>query len=303
MKNWDKLRLFTVVAERGSFSDAARQLNMSQPALSRQIRALEDELGLKLFHRHARGTVLSHDGKILFARTSEFSTAIEATQRRMSESGDEVKGRLTVTTTMTFGSQWLVPRLQSFHDAYPQVELEILLSDQEISLTEGAAEMAVRFHETAHADDIQRQMMQIWHRLYASPDYLERYGTPKTAADLDHHRLISYGDATRPMPIKDVNWVLTQGRPAKDPRKPMLSINNVHGILRAVETGLGIAALPEYIVGLSEDVVPVLPEILGPTFDVFIVYPSALKGAKRIRAFRDFLFEEAKRYRAEDAAA
>ncbi|MEM6683144.1 MAG: LysR family transcriptional regulator [Pseudomonadota bacterium] len=302
MKNWDKLRLFTVVAERGSFSDAARHLNMSQPALSRQIRALEDELDLRLFHRHARGAVLSHDGEILFARTAEFSKAIEATRRRMSESGDGVKGQLTVTMTMTFGSQWLVPRLHRFHDAYPDVELELLLSDSDLSVGEGVAEMAVRFHSAAHADDIQRPMMSISHRLYASPDYIARHGQPVHVADLDHHRLITYGP-TAAVPIKDVNWVLTIDRDDKHPRKPMLKINNVHGILRAVRAGLGIAALPEYIVSPLDDVVPVLPELIGPTFQSYIVYPSALKNAKRVKAFRDFLVDEARRYRADAEAA
>lgn len=296
MKDWDKLRLFTTVAEAGSFSEGARALNMSQPALSRQIRALEEELGLQLLHRHARGTVLTHDGEMLFARTSDFAHAIEATQRRMSESGDTVKGRLTVTMTVTFGSQWVVPRLQAFHDAYPEVELEIMLSDTDLSVGEGMAEMAVRFHSAAHADDIQRPLMSIAHRLYASPDYIKRHGMPRTLADLDTHRLVTYGPSA-PSPIKDVNWILTMGRPAKSPRKPVLTINNVYGVLRAVRAGLGIAALPEYIVGDTDDIRTILPDVSGPTFGSYIVYPSALKNAKRIRAFRDFMLDEAKRYR------
>jgi DNA-binding transcriptional LysR family regulator len=302
MKDWDKLRLFTTVADSGSFTEAARTLNMSQPALSRQVRALEDELGLKLFHRHARGTVLTHDGEILYGRTSDFSKAIESTRRRMSETGDRVKGQLTVTMTMTFGTQWVVPRLHRFHDAYPDVELELILSDTDLSVGEGVAEMAVRFHSAAHADDIQRPMMSISHRLYASPSYVERHGMPKSIADLDNHRVITYGPAA-PTPIKDVNWVLSIGRPPKSPRKPMLTINNVYGIFRAVRAGLGIAALPEYIVSFTEDIMPVLPEVTGPTFGSYIVYPSALKNAKRIKAFRDFLLEEAQGYRASLEAA
>lgn len=302
MKDWDKLRLFTTVADSGSFSEAARTLGMSQPALSRQIRALEEELSLKLFHRHARGTVLTHDGEILYGRTSDFSKAIESTRRRMSETGDRVKGKLTVTMTMTFGTQWLVPRLQRFHDAYPDVELEVILSDADVSVGEGVAEMAIRFHTAAHADDIQRPLMNIAHRLYASPAYVERNGMPQSVVDLDNHRLITYGRAA-PTPIKDVNWVLDIGRPDKSQRKPMLTINNVYGIFRAVRAGLGIAALPEYIVGFTEDIMPVLPDVTGPTFGSYIVYPSALKNAKRIKAFRDFLLHEAGQYRKDVQAA
>lgn len=295
MKDWDKLRLFTTVADSGSFSEAARTLNMSQPALSRQIRGLEDELELKLFHRHARGTVLTHDGEILYARTSDFTRAIESTRRRMSETGDIVKGRLTVTATVSFGTQWVVPRLHAFHEAYPEVELEMVLSDTDMSVGEGIAEMAIRFHSAAHADDIQRPLMNIAHRLYASPEYVARHGAPQSIEDLDNHRLITYGEAA-PSPIKDVNWILSIGRPNNSPRKPMLTINNVHGILRAARAGLGIAALPEYIVSFTEDIVPVMPDLTGPTFSSYIVYPSAMKNAKRIRAFRDFLIDETKKF-------
>lgn len=295
MKDWDKLRLFTTVADSGSFSEAARTLNMSQPALSRQIRGLEDELDLKLFHRHARGTVMTHDGEILYARTSDFARAIESTRRRMSEAGDTVKGRLTVTATVSFGTQWIVPRLHRFHDAYPDVELEMILSDTDLNVGEGVAEMAIRFHSAAHADDIQRPLMNVAHRLYASPAYVARHGAPSSIEDLDNHRLITYGPAA-PSPIKDVNWILSIGKPDGSARKPMLTINNVHGILRAVRAGLGIAALPEYIVSFTEDIVPVIPDLVGPTFSSYIVYPSAMKNAKRIRAFRDFMLGETKRF-------
>lgn len=298
MQDWDKLRLFTVVADKGSFSEAARTLNMSQPALSRQVRALEEELGLQLLHRHARGTVLTHDGEMLYDRTSDFAKVVESTRRRMSESGDSVRGQLTVTMTMSFGTQWVVPRLERFQEAYPDVELELLLSDENLSVGEGDAEMAVRFNTSAHADDIQRPLMKLAHKLYACPSYLKQHGHPQSLDELDGHRLITYGPHT-PDPIKDVNWILTIGRATNEPRKSNLMINNVPGIRRAVTAGLGIAALPEYIVGQTDRIVPILPEVKGPDFQSYIIYPSALKNARRIKAFRDFLMSEAKAFRAE----
>ncbi|MGD1956256.1 MAG: LysR family transcriptional regulator [Sphingomonadales bacterium] len=292
MQDWDRLRLFTLVADSGSFSEAARKLDISQPALSRQIRALEKELDVQLFHRHARGTVLTHDGQTLYAETSSFSKSIETTRRDLSESGAEVRGQLTVTMTMGFGTQWLVPRLEAFHDAYPDLELDLVLSDSDISLGEGDAEMAIRFHSAAHADDIQRPLMPIKYRLYAGPHYIDRHGEPKKIADLAHHRIITYGPMVS-APNKNVNWLLSNGRPPGQPRKPILTINNVHGIRRAVMTGLGIASLPEYIVSHTEDIVEVLHDVEGPEFQAYVVYPLAMKNARRIQAFRDFLLKEA----------
>ncbi|MEO0413080.1 MAG: LysR family transcriptional regulator [Pseudomonadota bacterium] len=300
MQDWDKLRLFTVVAEKGSFSEGARALNMSQPALSRQVRALETELGLQLFHRHARGTVLTHDGEMLYARTSDFAKIVESTRRRMSESGESVRGQLTVTMTMSFGTQWIVPRLHKFQESYPDVELELLLSDADLSVGEGDAEMAVRFNPSAHADDIQRPLMTLAHKLYASRAYLADHGLPKDLDDLDHHRLVTYGPHT-PAPIRDVNWILSIGRPGNEPRKSHLMINNVPGIRRAVMSGLGVAALPEYIVSPDDGLVCILPNIKGPDFQSYVVYPSALKNARRIKAFRGFLMDEAKLFRASTA--
>lgn len=298
MQDWDKLRLFTAVADRGSFSEAARSLNMSQPALSRQIRALEEELGLKLFHRHARGTVLTHDGEMLYARTADFAKIIESTRRRMSESGESVRGQLTVAMTMSFGTQWLVPRLPRFQEAYPDVELELYLSDGDITVGEGEAEMAIRFQPSTHADDIQRPMMTLVHKIYASQDYIDQHGAPQTVDDLDHHRLISYGPHT-PAPIRNVDWILGLGRPPNQPRASSLMINNVPGIRRAVQAGLGIAAMPEYIVSDTPDLVPILQAVNGPDFQSYIIYPSALKRARRIQAFRDFMLKEAAQFRAE----
>lgn len=295
--DWDKLRLFHAVVEAGSLTEAGRKLGMSQPALSRQIRSLEEQTGSALFHRHARGIVLTHDGERLAAATKGFADRIEAATREIAESGQYARGPLNVTTTVSFGSLWIVPHLPRFFSHYPEMKINLVLSDSELDLATRQAEVAIRFQAPSQADLIQRPLVKVQHNLYASKRYVEAHGVPKTVEDLDNHPLITYGQDV-PLPIQDVNWILTAGA-EEGLREPVLTVNNIYGVAQAVRKNIGIAALPDYLARHEEDLVRVLPDVQGPTFQTYFVYPSELKGSRRVQVFRDFLFEEVSNFEAE----
>ncbi len=285
--DWEKLRLFDLVAEAGSITEAARRLHMSQPALSRQIGALEDAIGAKLFHRHARGLAMTHEGEQLRATTHEMQERLERTRQAIDASRDRPTGEIRLTTTVSFGSTWLARQLGDFLDLYPDIQINMQLFDHDADLAKREADVAIRFHLPLQSELVQKPLFPIRHYLCASPDYLARHGAPATIADLDQHRLIAYGDAA-PDFLKGINWALELGHES-DPRRAALTINNSFGVLQAVEAGAGIAALPSYLIKFSNKVRVVLPAVEGPIFRTYFTYPVELRKSLRVAALRDFL--------------
>ncbi len=288
--DWDRLRIFHTVAESGSFTSAGAQLNVSQSAVSRQIRALEDSLNVSLFTRHARGLVLTQEGQELFETARDVVQRIDETERRLMESRERPSGRLRVTTMVTFGAVWLTPHLEQFVLEYPEIDLKVILDDEDLDLSAGAADVAIRLHEPQQADLIQRPLATFHNHIYASPEYLARKGTPVTTADLDMHDLITFGVSAAPV-IKGLNWLLEVGKETHK-RSPRLEVNNLYGILHAVEAGMGLAVLPDYLVHNRQKLVRVLPDVEGLRFNSYFCYPPELRGSLRVALFRDFLIRQ-----------
>ncbi len=279
--------MFHAVAEAGSFTHAGDVLNLSQSAVSRQISALEEALQVPLFHRHARGLILTEQGESLNRTVREVFAKLAMTEALLTESKEKPAGRLKVTTTMGFGSAWLAPRLHAFLDQYPDVTMQLLLDDTDLDLAMREADVAIRLHAPKQPDLVQRHLMSMeWH-VCASPDYLKRYGTPARPEDLDDHRLILFG-TYRP-PVEDVNWLAEIGRKPGPPRRAVLEVNSLQGMLMAIRSGLGIAAVPDYAGLNTEGLVRVLPDVKAPKVDVYFVYPEELRNSKRVAVFRDFL--------------
>jgi DNA-binding transcriptional LysR family regulator len=290
--DWDKLKTFHFSAETGSLTAAAEKLSLSQSAVSRQIAALEDQIGVPLFQRHARGLILTGPGKALWELTRDIAQTAASAERILKDAREKVMGDLIVTAPIAFGSQWLAPRLVHFTDAFPECKLQLLLDDREYDLLKLEAECAVRLWAASHADLIQRKILSVHVSLYAAPAYLQRHGTPKKLDDLDTHRIIAF-QKNAMTPLRELDWAARAGRDDDSPRTPLLEINNVYGMLRAVESGLGIASLPDYMARYNPNLVKVLPDHAGPSFDVYFIYPSDLKRSRRIMAFRNFLVEQA----------
>jgi len=286
--DWDKLRVFHAVAEAGSFTHAGESLNLSQSAVSRQISALEESLGVPLFHRHARGLILTEQGELLHRTARDVFAKLSMTEAMLTESKETPKGPLKVTTTVAFGSTWLTPRIQEFLSIYPDIQLTLLIDDTELDLAMREADIAIRMNTPRQPDLIQRHLMSIRFHIYAHQSYIKKRGMPKTAAELVDHDVIAYPPDAR-APIPNVNWIFEVGEGVARTRRPALQVNSMYAIYRAVESGLGIAALPDFLVENARDLVRVLPELTGPKVDAYFVYAEELRHSKRIAVFRDFL--------------
>lgn len=289
--DWDKLRVFHAVAQAGSFTHAGETLNLSQSAVSRQIGGLEESLGVPLFHRHARGLILTEQGELLHGAVRDIFAKLAITEAKIADSRERPQGPLKITTTVAFGTLWLTPRMREFLQAYPEVAVGIILDDGELDLSMRQADVAIRMNPPRQPDLVQRHLLTMRYHVYAAPEYLARRGIPKDVEDLDNHSIIIYGDDTRP-PVSRVNWLLEVGAHPDRPRRPTLKVNNIYGILRAVQSGIGIAALPDYLSREASNLVEILPELGGPTFDAYFVYPEELRNSKRIAVFRDFLLQK-----------
>lgn len=287
MFDWDKLRIFHAVAEAGSLTAAGERLGVTQSALSRQIRSLEEDLATPLFTRHARGLVLTQEGRELYNTAHDVLLRIEGTARSIQEAKGEARGLLRVTSMLTFGSVWLPTYVRRFLEMHPNLNIELCLTDEELDLATGQADVSIRLSRPEQADLIARPLMTFHAHIYASRDYLEKRGTPMTPRDLDYHDLISF-NSRGDTPIKGLDWLVRVGSEAKS-RVPRLRIDNLYGVLHAVEAGNGIAVLPDYLVGDRPNMVRILPQIEGTHYDAWYCYASELRGSPRVRLFYEFL--------------
>ncbi len=286
--DWDKLRVFHAVAEAGSFTRAGDSLNLSQSAVSRQISGLESSLKVPLFHRHARGLILTEQGEMLYRTAHEILAKVAMAEAQLSESTERPQGPLRITTTVAFGSVWLTSRIKDFLVLYPDIDVTLVLADTELDLSMRQADVAIRMMPPRQPDLIQRHLMTMRYHVFAAPEYLKKHGMPKTPEDLDNHRIVVFGeDAHQPVP--NLNWLLEAGTRPSRKRQAALKVNSTYAIFRAVQSGLGLGALPDYMSRESGNLVKVLPELRGPTVDTFFVYAEELRHSKRIGVFRDYL--------------
>ena len=294
--DWDKLKTFHAAAQAGSLTKAAERLGLSQSAVSRQIAALEEDLGITLFHRHARGLIPTEPGNLLNDAAHEIAAKVALAEAKVLDARDEPSGELKVTAPTALGAMWLAPRLAEFQASYPSIHIRLMLDDHELDLAGLEAEVGIRPWPSTQNDLVQRKLLGVRQHLYASQDYIARRGAPANAEDLDNHAIIYYGPPQL-APIPGLDWAAKAGRPeGAEPRPAVIEVNTIYGVTKTVQAGMGIAALPDYVARENPNLVRVLPDLQGPEFEVFFVYPSELRGSRRIIAFRDFLIEQARRW-------
>ncbi|QFT60239.1 Glycine cleavage system transcriptional activator [Sulfitobacter sp. THAF37] len=291
--DWDKLRIFHAVADAGSLTHAGDKLNLSQSAVSRQIRGLEEQLNTNLFHRHARGLILTEQGELLFDATRSMTKRVDAATARIRDSEEEVFGQLRVTTTTGFGTLWLAPRMPKLYEKYPDLSVDLMLEERVLDLPMREADVAIRMKEPSQADLIRKKLMMIRMCLYATPAYLDINGTPKQIEDLQDHRLICQNTDSAQVAA---GQNLVQQIMLNDVRS-LLTVNNYFGVLQGVLHDLGIGVLPDYLVQDFPNLVQVLPDTESADVPVFLAYPEELRQSKRVAAFRDFVQDEIITYR------
>jgi len=287
--DWDKLKIFHAVTQAGSFTKAAETLNLSQSAISRQIQSLEYELKCSLYERHARGLSLTDNGEILYKTANEVISKIKDVESNLMDKKDKPSGKIIVTTVVGFGGIWLTPRIQEFMEKNPDIEVELIVTDQELDLSTREADIAIWMRQPKQLNYIQKKIIDINYHIYGSSKYLEKNGVPRSVKDLDKHKLITYGRGT-PSPLSQKEWILKVGTKSK--RKSVMKVNNIYSLLLAVDSGVGLAALPDYMVIGKPGLVKVLGEVNGPKYEAHFVYPQSLKNVARVQAFRDFIFNK-----------
>ena len=289
--DWDKLKIFHAVAEAGSFTNATINLNLSQSAISRQIQSLEQDLKVQLFERHARGLTLTENGEYVYKTAHEVISKLKEVETSLGDQKNKPTGKLTITTVRSFGTHWLTPRIQEFMNLNPEIEVELIFDDKELDLSTRQADIGIFMRRPKQLNYIQKKLIDIKYFVYGSNKYLEKYGMPKTIADLNKHKFISFGKGA-PSPVYNPDWALKLGVKDGKKRKSIMKVNSVMGLLLAVETGVGLAALPEYLVSNSNNVIKVLPNSEGPITEAHFVYPQSLKNNARVTAFRNFLYSK-----------
>ena len=291
--DWDKLRIFHAVADAGSLTHAGDSLRLSQSAVSRQIRGLEDQLGVTLFHRHARGLILTEQGELLFNATSEMARKLDMAEARIRDSEDHVMGELKVTAATGFGTLWLVPRLNKLYAMYPDLKVNLILEERVLDLPMREADVAIRMKEPSQSDLIRRRLLNIRMRLYATRSYLTDAGRPMSMPDLARHRLICQDPA---VPQVAAGKLLVQQLLEQSPRS-LLMVNNYFGVLQAVLSDVGIGVLPDYLTADFPELVRVFDDVESGEVPVFLAFPEELRSSRRVIAFRDFVVDEIQAYR------
>ena len=289
--DWDKLKIFYSVAEAGSFTKATINLNLSQSAISRQILSLENELKTKLFERHARGLSLTDNGEYLFKTAHEVISKLKEVESAFTEKKNKPNGKLTVTTVVSFGTTWLTPRIQEFMKLYPEVEIELIFDDKELDLNTREADVGIWMRRPKKLNYIHKKLIDINYHIYGSNKYLEEHGFPKTVNELNKHKFISYGRGA-PSPVFNPDWALKLGMKEGKKRKPVMKVNSVYGLLLAVQSGVGLASLPDYITNSIPNITKVMSNVEGPMTEAFFVYPESLKSVARLKVFRNFLYSK-----------
>lgn len=288
--DWDRLHTFYEVARGCNIKEGAQRLNLSQSAVSRQISDLERRSDLKLFHRHARGILLTEQGEILYKAVEKVFNTLKVTEAQLEQTRDKPQGILTLTTPRSFGTEWLMPRIKRFRSLYPDIQLRIYLKDGELDLGMREADVAIVFGKPQHTDVIQRQIMTVDHGIYASKNYLRNHGRPEHEADLDHHNLIGFGNWEKP--YSEVDWLLSLGQSRGARREPAMRVNGIKAIYNAVLADQGIATIPGYIIDPHDPIERILPQCQGPVLPAYFLYAEELRNSKKIQVLRDYIIEE-----------
>ena len=291
--DWDKLKVFHAAAEAGSFTHAGEQLGLSQSAVSRQVSALEQELSVSLFHRHARGLILTEQGDLLFRTAHDVFMQLQAARAKLTDSRERPSGELKIQTPPALGINWLIPRLHEFTALYPEIRISMIVTDEDLDLSMREADVAIRTRKPTQPDLIQRKLFSIGIHAYCAPEYIKRFGTPRT---LDAHRIIMLSDGQVAPQLQNRSWLIDAGRNGSGPREAYFKVNNILGLVRACQQGLGIAALPDYLVEDNYRLVQLFGESDSIQLDTYFVYPEELKTVARVQVFRDFVVSKAQRW-------
>jgi DNA-binding transcriptional LysR family regulator len=287
MDRFHELKVMLAVAETGGFAKAAARLNSSPPAVTRAIAGLEARLGVEIFTRTTRRVHLTETGRVLAERARLVLADLEAAEREASGEAALPTGQLTITASVTMGRYILPPIISTFLDAHPRVTVRAVLLDWVVNLVEEGIDVALRVGQLPDSSMMSRAVGEVRRLLVASPDYLERRGTPRAPADLKLHSIIAFSGL---MPKGE--WTYAGERStSRISLQPRFEINDAAAAIGSAEAGDGITIALSYMVAKQVRegrLVPVLERFAPPAVPVQLVYPESRLVAPRVRSFVDF---------------
>ena len=290
----ESLITFTGVARSGSFASHARERGIDPSSVSRQIAALEDSLGIRLFERTTRRLSLTEAGRIYLDRVAPLMEELSAARDAAHDSMAEPSGVLTVTTSVAFGERWLMPRVASFRQAFPKITLDLRLTDAVVDLVSEGIDVALRLGPSVTGAVVAAKLFDTRYQLVAAPTYLEEHGTPENLEDLQSHTGLFF---SLPGVRSDWQFREREGLPIHVASPPAgLTISNALALRRAALDGLGLALLADWTVARDIEngsLVPLFEDFQASVsgFDTaaWVVYPSRTYVPARLRVFIDHL--------------
>lgn len=289
MEPSSQMLLFAQVVDAGSFSAVARDLNQSPSAVSKQMRHLEDRIGVRLLKRSRHGVEPTEEGKSLYVRCVELSRNVSAALDLMASLTDHPQGRLNVVCTVAFGKSQILPALPLFLETYPDVDLKLEFTDRGVDFEYDPVDVAIQFGEQIEDQTlVARKLASNKRIICAAPSYLERYGTPESLSVLKDHNVLELSS----VPSWN-DWAWGGGeRKGNPPYGSNFEANSGDALHRAALAGIGITLAPVYLIGpdlVSGRLVHLLPDIADTGSSLYAVYSAKRNLSPKIRAFIDHL--------------
>ena len=287
MANWEGVTEFVAVAETTSFTGAAKKLSTSVAQISRRVSGLEDRLAVKLLNRTTRKVSLTEAGQLYYQQCKHLVEGLELAELAVTQMQTTPKGLIKVTAAVTYGELYLAPLLHKFIEEYPQVDLELILTNQKLDLIEQGVDVAVRL---GHLEDSSLMAKRLSSRqlfVCASPDYLERSGEPHTLSELANHQCL----------VGSVEyWRFKEGKRDRTLKvSGKIRCNSGIALLDAAKRGLGLVQLPDYYVQEALDsgeLVEVLTGYRDEREGIWALYPQSRNLSSKVRLLIDFLAKE-----------
>jgi DNA-binding transcriptional LysR family regulator len=290
MDKLSSLRAFVKVVETSSFSEAGRRLRLSRSAVSKYIAELEEDLGVQLLSRTTRRVTPTENGQAYFERALAILADLDAADHAVSQSHATPRGLLRINAPMSFGTMQLGPALVGFMKQYPELQIQLALSDEHVDPVQDGLDVTLRIAELESSSLIARRLMPIERVVCASPGYLKQHGVPEHPTDLRNHDCLTYGYLST-----GNQWKLTgkDGDHWVNPRWTLCA-NNAEVLRDAAAAGRGVALLPEFIAAAAlrdGNLQPILADYHAPPLSLYAIYPPTRHLAVKVRLFIDYLVE------------
>ncbi|WP_330960294.1 LysR family transcriptional regulator [Photobacterium sp. 53610] len=286
MANWEGVSEFVAVAESSSFTLAAQKLSTSVAQVSRRVSALEERLAVKLLNRTTRKVTLTEAGMLYFQQCKHLVEGLEQAELTVTQMQTTPKGLVRVTAPVTYGEMHLAPLINQFLEQYPQVDVELMLTNQKLDLLESGVDLAIRLGRLEDSSLIARRLSTRQSYVCASPAYLKRYGEPHTLSELSKHQCL--------VGTIDV-WRFKDNHQSKSMRiSGRLRCNSGFALRDAARRGLGLVQLPDYYIQQdleSGELIEVLPQYRDDIEGIWALFPSSVRLSPKVRLLVEFLAE------------